>query len=246
MPSRIIALTLMIVSTTVLVRAQYTSPGAFVGPFSDAPKFHAPFSAEATTTVSQATAGGPAARESKALYFRDSAGRVRVEYEDGDGHRLALLVPNPYAKRDRAYEVDDVRHTVALSDYGTYGAAFNAGNSLGVPIGTRRFAIFYTVDLHQGGNGTLNDLGERMIDGLRARGTSFQASPSGAIDERWESPDLGIVLAARHTDPEKGVSITYRLTDLRREEPASRLFVIPPDYTFQGEWSVRLEQKLPQ
>ena len=48
-----------------------------------------------------------------------------------------------------------------------------------------------------------------------------------------------MVVYARHTDPgtseidypSKGVDIEYRLTNIKRSEPAADLFVLPSDYT---------------
>jgi hypothetical protein len=54
--------------------------------------------------------------------------------------------------------------------------------------------------------------------------------PMQITDERWESPDLSLVVYSRYSDPRTGV-IEYRLTNITRTEPAADLFQVPADYT---------------
>ena len=54
--------------------------------------------------------------------------------------------------------------------------------------------------------------------------------PFDVVDERWESPDLMLLMHANSSDPRTG-EIEYRLTNVRRVEPPSDLFVVPPDFT---------------
>jgi hypothetical protein len=49
------------------------------------------------------------------------------------------------------------------------------------------------------------------------------------VDERWESPELKLVIYSSHSDPRTGI-IEYRLTNIKRAEPSAGLFVIPEDY----------------
>jgi hypothetical protein len=48
--------------------------------------------------------------------------------------------------------------------------------------------------------------------------------PFEIVDERWESPELKMLIHARSTDPRTGV-VEYRLTNIRRAEPPANLFV---------------------
>jgi len=83
-------------------------------------------------------------------------------------------------------------------------------------------------------------LGTRQIDGLTATGRrTTRTIPAGRIgndrpivitDERWESPDLKVLLFSRHHDPRTG-DVEYRLTNITRAEPAPGLFAVPPEYT---------------
>jgi hypothetical protein len=71
------------------------------------------------------------------------------------------------------------------------------------------------------------DLGSQIVGGVRAEGIRFTTTLSKAMHERWESPDLGLVVQAREVDPERGWEIEYALTDIERKEPPQDLFVMP-------------------
>jgi hypothetical protein len=88
------------------------------------------------------------------------------------------------------------------------------------------------------------DLGTQVLEGVRAQGTRTTATiPAGAIgnekpivtvSERWFSPELGVVVMSKHSDPRLGTT-TYRLTDLVRNDPAPALFQVPSDYTVKED-----------
>lgn len=83
-------------------------------------------------------------------------------------------------------------------------------------------------------------LGTRQIEGVTVVGTRrTETIPAGRIgndrpivvtDERWESPDLKMVILSQHHDPRTG-DVEYRLTNISRAEPAHHLFTVPADYT---------------
>jgi hypothetical protein len=82
-------------------------------------------------------------------------------------------------------------------------------------------------------------LGTRQIEGVTAAGTRrTETIPAGRIgndrpivitDERWESPELKMVVMSQHHDPRTG-DVEYRLTNISRAEPARDLFTVPADY----------------
>jgi hypothetical protein len=88
------------------------------------------------------------------------------------------------------------------------------------------------------------DLGSQLIEGVRANGTrSTVTIPAGemgnerpivSVTERWFSPDLGVVVMSKHSDPRMGTT-TYRLTDVRRGDPDPTLFQVPPGYTVKED-----------
>jgi hypothetical protein len=85
-------------------------------------------------------------------------------------------------------------------------------------------------------------LGKQVIDGVEAEGTrSIQTIAAGAIgnersfeiiQERWYSPELQVVMMAKHNDPRIGETI-YRLTNINRSEPDASLFQVPSDYSIR-------------
>ena len=82
-------------------------------------------------------------------------------------------------------------------------------------------------------------LGTRQIEGVTAAGTRrTETIPAGRIgndrpivitDERWESPDLKMVVMSQHHDPRTG-DVEYRLINISRAEPPHDLFTVPADY----------------
>ncbi|MCL4762509.1 MAG: hypothetical protein KJ018_12170 [Burkholderiales bacterium] len=89
------------------------------------------------------------------------------------------------------------------------------------------------------GKGETKRLGTREFGGVPAEGTmATHTIAAGAIGnekpivvtgERWFSPDLHVVEFARTVDPLAGEA-TYRLENVRREEPPPELFRVPADY----------------
>ena len=231
-------------------RGQVQEPTAF-GPLSGEPRFFAPFSAKAVTRVVQRTRDGAHfERKVVAAYYRDSSGRVSVDYTGssdfgGDGGKGSLLVPNPYAKTDRVFMVDDAATTVELGDFKILAWMFNASSrGFAIPTGLRRFTVFNTAEHRFSGNGLFEDLGSQTIGGVQANGVRFTAALSKAVEERWDSPDLGVVVYARHVDPEDPELVTeieYTLTEIQRTEPMQELFVMPAGYQYRGGVQWRLE-----
>src|SRR6185436_15863899 len=83
-------------------------------------------------------------------------------------------------------------------------------------------------------------LGTRQIEGVKTTGMRTTTTiPQGRIgndrpiqivDERWDSPELGLLIASRYSDPRTGV-VDYKLTNINRSEPRADLFTVPSDYT---------------
>ena len=94
------------------------------------------------------------------------------------------------------------------------------------------------------GKGETRGLGTRDFDGVKADGTmTTHTIPAGEIgnekpiivtSERWFSPELHVVVYAKHADPRIGDTI-YRLSGIRRGEPPAELFKVPADYRLQGD-----------
>lgn len=88
--------------------------------------------------------------------------------------------------------------------------------------------------------GATTSLGEKDFDGVRAQGkATTRTIPAGEIGNRnpivittesWYSPELQVTVYSRHSDPREGETV-YRLSNIRRGEPAADLFKVPEDYS---------------
>jgi hypothetical protein len=86
------------------------------------------------------------------------------------------------------------------------------------------------------------DLGRQMMEGVKVEGTrSTVTIPAGklgndrplvSVSERWFSPELGVVVMSRHSDPRFGTT-SYRLTGVERREPPAALFEVPAGYAVE-------------
>ena len=100
------------------------------------------------------------------------------------------------------------------------------------------------------GNARTESLGTQVIEGVQAEGTRTVVtipagsigndSPIEIISERWYSPELGMVVRSKNSDPRSGDNI-YQLTNIRREEPAPALFQVPADYTIKEGGSIKIQ-----
>ena len=208
----------------------------------------APFSADATTTVTQTLGDGTRIEQNtSARFYRDRAGRVRREQtilglgalNRGDGAQTITILTDPAGRT--AYTLDPTARTarrtppLAWSLYiGANSAAYVTTTTVGAPVRTG--------GARSGGANqpTEESLGTRQIEGVRAVGRKTTSIiPAGQIgndrpieitDERWESPELRMLIFSRSSDPRTGV-VEYRLTNISRAEPPPDLFVVPSDYT---------------
>jgi len=83
-------------------------------------------------------------------------------------------------------------------------------------------------------------IGEKRIEGLKVTGSRLEFTleagtvgneqPITVRTDQWFSPDLGVVVSSMNHDPMIG-DTTYRLEQIRREEPDAELFQVPPDYS---------------
>ena len=81
-------------------------------------------------------------------------------------------------------------------------------------------------------------LGKRIIEGVEAEGTRTTVTipagqignelPLDTVSERWYSNELKTVVLTTRKDPRNGET-TYKLTNLRRGEPARQIFEVPAD-----------------
>ena len=204
-----------------------------------------PFSADATTTVTQVLSDGTHIEQTtSARFFRDRAGRVRREQTivglgaiGGVGNMQTITIaPDP--ANGTAFTLDPTTRTARRVP------------RIGIPLtGNMTFRVNGEVFSVQGRNGgaplgagskpTEELLGARQFEGVRALGRKTTSTiPTGQIgndrpieitDERWESPELRMLVYSRNSDPRTGV-VEYKLTNINRAEPPADLFTIPSDY----------------
>jgi hypothetical protein len=208
----------------------------------------APFSADATTTVTQVLGDGTRIEQTtNARFYRDRAGRVRREQTIlglgalNAGGNMQTITIDPDPGDGTAYTLDPTTRTarrvprliIPLSGNMTFRTTSNTvlvearagGPRIGGP---------------GAGSPTEEMLGARQFEGVRALGRkTTRVIPTGQIgndrpieitDERWESPELRMLLYSRNSDPRTGI-VEYRLTNINRAEPPADLFMIPSDYT---------------
>jgi hypothetical protein len=239
------------------VEADRRAPRATGGPLSRVPVLDRAFSAEAITTVRHTLADGTRIeRIATARYFRDRAGRVRIEQHilgldalspDADGKVRITISPGPTA--GGVYTLDPDKRTVSVGPRSTADWAVGGGDTFAVPAGGANFLVFHRAR-YRYQRGLLasidaqhveEDLGTRQIAGVNAMGRRFTVTipagefgndrPMQIVDDTWESPELQLVIYSRHSDPRTGV-IEYRLNNIRRVNPDPELFMIPDDYAF--------------
>ncbi len=74
---------------------------------------------------------------------------------------------------------------------------------------------------------TLKELGTKEIDGIKAQGKVKGYEIPAA--ESWYAPDLQVTLMTKRSDPRTGER-TWRMSNIKRDEPAAALFTVPSDY----------------
>ncbi len=233
----------------------FAQPDVVGGPLTGPPVLNAPVSADAITTVWQTLSDGTRIeRTGTARYYRDRAGRVRVEQTimgldalnpAADGQVRITIQSDP---SDRGvFTLEPVTRTANRHPRDIAGLTVGGGDTFALPLGGPRwrFLVFSRGDLLRGLGATSKDdsLGAGTIEGVQATGRRITMTipvgvfgndrPFEIVDERWESPALKMLIYARSSDPRTGV-VEYRLTNIRRAEPPAELFVVPSDYTIMG------------
>ena len=258
--------------------AAAVTPAVADDPFSGPVVRNAPFSADATTTVTQVLSDGTRIEENtSAKFYRDGNGRLRREQTvlglaalnpSGDPRTVITIDPDP--DDPLAYTLDPETKTARQgprsSNFSVALFAPSTNVSIGYVIragGSDPEVALRTLRVERMGSGrgiagtaTAIDgavaqppesLGTRQMEGVTVVGRRTKSViPTGQIgndrpieitDERWESPDLKLLVRSHHHDPRTG-DVEYRLTNIIRSEPPPDLFVVPPDYMVQGPATV--------
>lgn len=209
----------------------------------------APFSGEfVTETVQQLADGNRITSKRSEVYARDGEGRTRREMGP------MTFIHDPVAKVDLILE--NQRKTarkvmmpnLAAGEAGKDVLFFNSaappppgGPGRQITTLTRAMPAMRIPDGEAATFETKTEpLGKRIIEGTEAEGTRTTVTvPAGAmgnelplvtVSERWTSTELKTLVLSTRKDPRMGET-TYRLTNLRKGEPARMLFEMPPDFT---------------
>jgi hypothetical protein len=188
-----------------------------------------PFSAEAIIESSQTFANGTHInRKATSLIYRDSEGRTRREQ--------TLDIVGPLAPAGEAMQMIFINDPVAGTHYVLDPQKRTARkmklSSYGPPPPPPPLAEDVKME----------SLGTQTIEGVVAEGTRSTVTvaaglvgndrPFDIVSERWDAVELQTVVLSKHSDPRMGGHV-YRLTNIKRDEPARSLFEIPADYKIE-------------
>jgi hypothetical protein len=190
----------------------------------------APFSAVAVKETTQTLSDGThLVRSQTARIYRDSAGRMRNEWGRGGPQGPMTGVPMIYdAPTGAVYMLSPSRHTALQLSAGAAASATRQANVI-----TPRSP---PADIKQVAGDRVESLGTQVIEGVPAEGVritsaiQFDGRADKVVYERWYAQELRRDVLIKCADPRFGAA-TYRLTEIRRAEPAAVLFVVPADYT---------------
>jgi len=227
----------------------------------------APYTATATTESTQVLAdGNRIVNKTSSFIARDSQGRTRRET---DLHRIGTMqVDSPKT----VFINDPTTHTQYIFTPGGEATKVlrSEGNSKEAPqiielhkMREQRLkdkTIVTVRSAHDGQQKEENneqikheDLGTQTIEGVSAKGKRETVTiPAGEIGnekpieivtETWFSPELHTMVLRKHSDPRLGDS-TYRLTDIKRNEPDASLFQPPPGAKVSIERSLELHKEM--
>ena len=164
--------------------------------------------------------------------YRDGAGRTRreqplemvggVQIQGGNGQPQMLVFINNFADRTQTFL--DMNNKVARTN----------------PI---RDDVAHPIGPGQPKDAKTESLGTKTIEGIQAEGTrtTFEIpagelgndKPIQVVTETWYSSELQVIVMSRHVDPIAGEHV-FRLTNIKRAEPSSDLFTVPPGFRFEN------------
>src|SRR4051812_45495092 len=228
----------------------------------------APYTATATTESTQVLAdGNRIVNKTSSFVARDSQGRTRRET---DLHRIGTMqVDSPKT----VFINDPTTHTQYIFTPGGEATKVIRSKGLGkepqiieLGVGDRhernikQKVIVNVQSRHEGQPSKESseqvkheDLGTQTIEGVSAQGKRDTVTiPAGQIGnekpieivtETWFSPELHTMVLRKHSDPRQGES-TYRLTDIKRNEPDASLFQPPAGTKVSVEPMLELHKEI--
>lgn len=226
----------------------------------------APYTATATTESTQVLAdGNRIVNRTSSFVARDSQGRTRRET---DLHRIGTMqVDSPKT----VFINDPTTHTQyiftpggeakkVIRSEGTWKEGPQIIDLHGQRERRKEKIIVNVQGAHEGQQSKESseqvkheDLGTQTIEGVSAQGKRETVTiPAGQIGnerpieivtETWFSPELHTMVLRKRSDPRMGDS-TYRLTDIKRNEPDASLFQPPPGTKVSVEPLLELHKEM--
>jgi hypothetical protein len=190
----------------------------------------APFSAQAVNETVQTLADGTKlTQKSAGIIYRDGEGRVRREQElapfgpfpaSGDSPPRMIFINDPVAKVHYVLDPENkkARKMMVVDEPPPMKPPSSSAEA------------------------KTESLGKQTIEGVEAEGTRSTITipvgqigndrPIEIVSERWYSSVLQTVVMTKYSDPRMGTR-SYRLTNIKLEEPARTLFAVPADYSIE-------------
>ena len=152
------------------------------GPLTGPPVPNAPFSADATTTLTQILEDGTRqSQRATARHYRDSMGRVRVEqFVGGVNGRNPTFITIADSGDGTVYTLDPRRRIRRPQSRGILGRMFNGGSTFAIPLGTSPFG-FRVYRAPRSNPAAVESLGNRTIRELRRAGIASRRRCLSAV-----------------------------------------------------------------
>lgn len=201
------------------------------------PVLDAPLSAEATTVWHPPPGSGRGEMRATARYYRDRAGRVRVEQDYVGGGRPPRVMVWSDTNSREAHLLDPAARTSHSVPRGLTQMMVGGGcdHHYILLMPTERYVDFIQLrDTGIASGGAGEEPERQTVAGLETTGSRFTTwlpagLPGTGHGERWVSQELELVVYSRSEDTEIG-GVEYQLRKISRTDPRADLFEVPPDY----------------
>jgi|SRR5215831_4326823 len=227
----------------------------------------APYTATATTESTQVLGdGNRIVNKTSSFVARDSQGRTRRET---DLHRIGTMqvdspktvfINDPTTHTQYIFTPGGGEATKIIRSEGNWKEEPQIIDLRGARERSMKEKVIVNVQRAREGQPSKEsaeqvkheDLGTQTIEGVSAQGKRETVTiPAGEIGnerpieivtETWFSPDLHTMVLRKHSDPRLGDS-TYRLTDIKRNEPDASLFQPPAGAKLRSEPIIELHRE---
>ena len=227
----------------------------------------APYTATATTESTQVLAdGNRIVNKTSSFVARDSQGRTRRET---DLHRIGTMqvdspkmvfINDPTTHTQYIFTPGGGEATKVIRNEGSWKEGPQIIDLRGARERNLKEKVIVNVQGAREGQQSKEsaeqvkheDLGTQTIEGVSAQGKRETVTiPAGQIGnerpieivtETWFSPELHTMVLRKHSDPRLGES-TYRLTDIKRNEPEASLFQPPAGAKLRSEPVIELHRE---